>query len=72
MALLLLVVLCWLGLVVLWIAMLLDVARRPDEAYNDVGRSRAVTLALVFFAGWIGAIYYYFVIREQLAEAERR
>jgi len=60
------VVLTW----VLWLRCLVDAWRRPAFAYRTVERSRMVTFCLILLTGWIGGIYYWFVIRPDLAAAE--
>jgi hypothetical protein len=62
----------WLAALAGWIAMLRDVNRRPEWAFEHVGRSKGVTTTLIFFGGWIGAAYYFLAILPTLQEGETR
>ena len=57
-----------------------DVRRRPDWAWQEAGQNRTLWVVLTilgflmgmgFFAGWIIAITYFFVIRPKVALAEK-
>jgi hypothetical protein len=62
----------WLAALAGWIAMLRDAGRRPEWAFEHVGRSKNTTTTLVFFGGWIGAAYYFFAIRPTLDDGAAR
>jgi ribosomal protein L40E len=61
----------WLAAMGAWIVALTDVAGRPVPVFWTVGRTKGVTVALVVLTGWIGAAYYFAVIRPSLVAAER-
>ena len=59
-------VVAWLGLVALWVVALFSVTQFPSAAFHALGRSRGATIALVAVTGWLGAIYYWLVIKREL------
>jgi hypothetical protein len=63
---LLAIVLVWLGLVALWIAAIVSVIRFSPDAFRAADRSMGSTVALVILTGWLGAIYYWLVIRREV------
>jgi hypothetical protein len=69
---LILLLLVWLAANVAWITMLVDAGRRPPWAFEQADRSKGSTMTLVFFAGWIGAAYYFFAIRNDIASEVKR
>lgn len=52
--------------------MLVDAGRTPPWAFEQADRSKGSTVTLVFFAGWIGAAYYFFAIRKNIAAEAKR
>jgi hypothetical protein len=56
----------WLALVVMWVAAIVSVARYSTEAFSAAGRSLAGTVALIVVTGWLGAAYYWLVIRREI------
>ena len=64
--LLLAIVIVWLGLVALWIAAIVSVTHFPHDAFRAADRSMGSTIALVILTGWLGAIYYWLVIKREL------
>jgi hypothetical protein len=64
--LLLAIVVAWLGLVALWIAAIVSVTHFPPSAFQAADRSMGSTIALIIVTGWLGAIYYWLVIRREL------
>jgi hypothetical protein len=63
---LLAILIVWLGLVALWVAAIVSVIRFSSGAFRAVDRSMGSTIALVVLTGWLGAIYYWLVIRREL------
>ena len=59
-----------IGLVVLWIWMLIDIATRDDSKFgNSVGdNAKLIWLLIVLFTGSIGALIYYFVVYKKIAK----
>jgi hypothetical protein len=56
----------WLALLVMWVAAIVSVTRHSAEAFSAAGRSLGPTIALVVVTGWLGAAYYWLVIRREL------
>jgi hypothetical protein len=56
----------WLALVAMWIGAIVSATRYSDWAYAHAGRSRGGTVALVALTGWIGAAYFWLVIRREV------
>jgi hypothetical protein len=69
---LVLLLLVWLAANIVWTAMLIDSGRRPPWAFEQADRSKGLTVTMVFFAGWIGAAYYFFAIRSNIAAESKR
>ena len=56
----------WVGLVCVWIAAIVSASRYSHVAYRAAGRSHGSTVALVVVTGWVGAAYYWLVIRREV------
>ena len=59
-------VVVWVGLVGVWIAAIVSASRYSQFAYRAAGRSHGSTVALVVVTGWVGAAYYWLVIRREV------
>jgi hypothetical protein len=53
-----------------WIWMLIDCAQAPEPPGDK--NHRLVWILVLIFAGWIGALIYFFVVRRPRLEAQRR
>ena len=60
-------VLIWVGLTVMWVAAIVSALRYSDAAFVAAGRTRAPTIFLVVITGWVGAGYYWIVIKREVA-----
>lgn len=68
---------CWafaaaliMASLVVWIWMLIDVVRRPDESFpNPTENTKLIWLLVVVLGGSIGALVYYFVVYRQVGAA---
>jgi hypothetical protein len=68
-----LVVLFALGVVLLFLPLgLASAIRQPDEAYREVGRTRAGTILGIVVAGGFGGLYYWLRIRPALRSFAQR
>jgi hypothetical protein len=65
-----------LGVLVLlmgfWVAAMVDVGRTSDVALIKVGSNKAMMMTLVVLAGWIGATYWFAVMRPRVLRAAAR
>jgi hypothetical protein len=57
----------WVGLTVMWIAAIVSAARFSNAAFVAAGRLRPPTIFLVVITGWVGAGYYWIVIKREVA-----
>ena len=58
--------LIWIGLTVMWVAAIVSALRYSDAAFAAAGRTRAPTIFLVVITGWVGAGYYWIVIKREV------
>ena len=67
--LILLLVILAVALLVLWLWMLIDCLKRPDDkfAYGGVN-AKLIWILVIIFAGLIGALIYYFLIKRTSEE----
>lgn len=56
----------WVALGVVWISAIVSTTRFSAGTYEAAGRSRPLTIALVVITGWLGAAYYWLVIKREL------
>ena len=54
-----------------WLAMLREIAIRPDEMYRQVGESKAIWFLVVLVLQFFGTLAYYFLVRPRLAQADK-
>lgn len=57
-----------IALLVMWVWMLIDVIKRPEEQFEG-GMSKVVWIVLMVFFSYIAAIIYYFMIYKKLGKA---
>jgi|tagenome__1003787_1003787.scaffolds.fasta_scaffold7210862_1 hypothetical protein len=53
-------------LMVFWVAAMVDVGRTPDVALIKVGSNKAMMMTLVVLTGWIGATYWFALMRPRV------
>ena len=68
----LLMVALLLGLVALVVTALVSASRIELDRWHVAGRSKGVTIALIFVTGGIGGLYYWLRIRPELRPRYRR
>lgn len=68
--LLVLIVLTGLALFAFWIWMLIDCAQAPEPPGES--NHRLIWILVLVFAGWIGALIYFFVVRQPRLAGRRR
>lgn len=60
-------VLIGLGLLVLWLLMLIDCLKRPDDKFAYGGtNAKLIWILVIIFLGLIGALVYYFLIKREV------
>jgi hypothetical protein len=52
-----------------WVAAMVDVGRTPDVALIKVGSNKAMMMTLVVLTGWIGATYWFALMRPRVQRA---
>lgn len=61
-----------IGGLIFWIFMLVDVAKRPDDAFPNPGPNTKLSWVLIVaLANWIGAIIYYFIVKRKMEEVAK-
>jgi len=64
------VVIVWLAGIfffVIWIITLVDCAKRENEYFPSAGENtKLLWVLIIVFAGWIGAIIYYFLVMKKM------
>ncbi len=60
----------WVGLLVLWILAIVDIARRPDWQFKVAGQEKLLWLLLTIFISFV-AVIYWFAIRKKLIAVEQ-
>ena len=66
-----LIILLAIGVFAFWVWMLIDCAQAPEPAGDS--SHRLVWILILVFTGWIGALIYFFVVRQpRLAERRAR
>jgi hypothetical protein len=58
-----------LALLAFWIWMLVDCAQAPEKPGSN---DRVVWILVLVFTGWLGALIYFFVVRQPRLAARRR
>lgn len=59
--------LAMLALLIFWIFMLVDVIKRPDDAFPNPGpNTKIVWILVVVLASWIGSLIYYFAVKKKM------
>jgi hypothetical protein len=56
----------WLALTALWVMSIVGLARTPVDVFRRARRNKDVTVLLVVLTGWIGALYFFIVLRPEL------
>lgn len=64
-----LAILIGIGLFALWIWMLIDCAQAPDNPADP--NARVIWILVLVFTGWLGAILYFFIVRQPRRARER-
>jgi hypothetical protein len=59
-----------IGGIVLWVFALVECVRYPDPVYQAAGSEKVTWVLVVALAGWIGALIYWFAVRDRLRRAE--
>jgi hypothetical protein len=59
-------VIIWFGLTAMWVAAIVSLLRFSDAAFVAAGRTRPPTILLVVITGWVGAAYYWIVIKREV------
>lgn len=60
----------WIGIVVLWIMAIVDIAKRPEWQFKLAGQEKLLWLLLTIFVSVV-AIIYWFAIRSKLIAVEQ-
>lgn len=65
---------CWgifalvmLGLLVLWVLMLIDCIKRPDDKFpNPSDNTKVIWIVLLVLFSYLAAIFYYFMVKKKI------
>lgn len=59
-----------IGGLALWVVALIECCRTPDHVYRMAGSEKTTWVLVVALAGWIGALIYWFTVRNRLRDIE--
>ncbi|MDQ4146076.1 MAG: PLDc N-terminal domain-containing protein [Actinomycetota bacterium] len=65
-----LIILAALGVLGFWLAMLFEIATRPDWVYAQAGESKAIWFIVVLVLQFFGTLGYFFMRRDKLRRVE--
>jgi hypothetical protein len=58
-----------LSLPIIWIVSFVVVLRVPAQDFDEIDQRRSTVLVIVALFGWVGGLYFFFVVRPRIKSA---